>query len=140
MLLVFGCSLLAIDFEHSSLKANSQQPIAKGSNNQQKNLLSCYQDFILAKNQAQMKKSLSKKFKTFMIIASCLAALCLLDAYFIEPNAVVISRIDLPTAKFPVDFTGLNIVQLSDIHLNRVGRYERKVIQYTKPRSHRHHR
>ena len=78
-----------------------------------------------------MKRLPLRKFRTFIFAACFLATLCLLYAYFIEPHAVVITRIDLPTAKFPADFAGLDIVQLSDIHLNRVGRYEHKVIQKT---------
>jgi len=75
-----------------------------------------------------MAKHFSKKLK--IVSVSALFAIVglagFIDAYFIERFAVQIEKVNMSSPKVSQPLT---ILQLSDIHLTRVGDYERKIIR-----------
>ncbi len=65
-----------------------------------------------------------------IFIIACLAVLLLfLYAFLIERHNLQVQNVALTSAKLPEDFPGLRFVQLSDMHIKKLGAYEIKVAQ-----------
>lgn len=70
------------------------------------------------------------KVTVFLVIAFLLiSGILFLYARFIEPHRLVIENLKIPSSKFARQSDGVKIVQLSDVHIKSIGRYERKVIR-----------
>ncbi len=52
---------------------------------------------------------------------------CYLYARLVEVNWIKIKRLDLPIKRLPKEFEGFKIVHLSDLHINSMGKRERKL-------------
>ena len=77
---------------------------------------------------APAKHSL-KPFRSVLLIplVLILVGTCYLYARFIEVNWIKIMRLDLPIKHLPQEFEGFKIVHLSDLHINTLGKRERKL-------------
>ena len=60
-------------------------------------------------------------------IAALIAVLFIIYATLVEPYRVQVSRLEIPIENLPTEFDGFTICQLSDMHLSRYGRLEKKV-------------
>ena len=74
------------------------------------------------------KRSL-KPFRSLLLIPLflILVGACYLYARLIEVNWIKIKRVDIPIKHLPKEFEGFKIVHLSDLHINTMGKRERKL-------------
>lgn len=67
-----------------------------------------------------------KRIIAFSFLA---AALFFGYAHFIERFNIQVQHVNIESKKFAVSFQGSRIVQISDVHISKLGNYERKVAQ-----------
>lgn len=62
----------------------------------------------------------------FLILTACLL---FVYAHFYETHHLKVETVELTSSKFSADFTGLNIVHISDLHLKNLSGYEARVVR-----------
>jgi len=68
------------------------------------------------------------KIKLILVITLPLIfILVMCYAYFVEPYNIKVSKIEIHSPKFSLNFPGVKIVHISDLHINRMSDYEIKV-------------
>lgn len=76
-----------------------------------------------------MRKSFVKKVLIVFGMLALFAALCCLDAFYIEPNFPRVLKQDISIPDLPEPLDGLRIVQLSDLHIVRLGKREARALR-----------
>lgn len=70
-----------------------------------------------------------RKIYKYLFMTALIAAI---DVFLIEPYNITVKKIILKSKKIPLSFSNFKIVQISDLHLNRYGAKEEKVVSILK--------
>jgi predicted MPP superfamily phosphohydrolase len=70
-----------------------------------------------------------KRFRSLLLIplVAIVVGSCYLYARFIEVNWIKVKRLDIPLKRLPKEFEGFKIAHLSDLHIDAIGKRERKL-------------
>jgi len=72
-----------------------------------------------------------RQFRSVLLLPVILAAigLCYLYGRFIEVDWIRIERVNIPIRGLPAEFDGFRIIHLSDFHISKMGRREKKLAE-----------
>ncbi len=83
----------------------------------------------LEETQAPVSKTLLRQLRPLLAIPIVLGVVGLCYAYgrFIEVDWLRIKHVDVPIRNLPAEFEGFKIVHLSDLHIDEIGKREKKL-------------
>lgn len=84
---------------------------------------------ILIKAYYSLKKKSHGKLLNLSMVLTALGLLALMDMYLIEPNWIKIERVVINDSDLAQIMEGTKVVQISDIHLKKIGFRERELIE-----------